>query len=82
MAAVISHWRFQHFSRPVLRRVWLNLRNKHMTTGRINQVAAEQPFAFVAVRGRCFILTQYISVKYFLSTCDLMEVGRFVSMDP
>ena len=50
----MSHSQFHLYKQFILRHAWLNLLDKHMTTGRINQVAL-------------FIFLFFLSKRDFLS---------------
>ena len=59
----MSHSQFHSTKLLILRHAWLNLRDKHMTTGRINQVTitARTPFSLFKRKKNTFLFPSTFS---------------------
>ena len=70
----MSHSQFHSTNLFILRHALLNLWDKHMTTGRINQVTTFRS-AFAAIIYLCVTSTHFYDVEFVISLC----VGRSIA---
>ena len=64
----MSHSQFHSVDLFTLRHAWLNLWDKHMTTGRINQVATNRRVE-TTLSGNHFGCSQFVCVEFRLRPC-------------
>lgn len=73
----MSHSQFHSTNLFILRHAWLNLWDKHMTTGRINQVTTFRPYTPIGMQRTIVAGQAHFLVREFVKWIDIDSTETF-----